>query len=177
MPEPVQDETTERWGLGMAIAAFLLGLALLTVIFDGVLDHRQNPNQAVQAVAGSDGVPELVLERNAYGHYVASGRINGEPVTFMVDTGASDVSVPAHLARRLGLKGGTPMTYNTANGPVMGYRTVIDSIDIGGLRLHDVLGSLNPGMQGDEVLLGMSVLKRLEFSQQGRELILRPPSR
>lgn len=160
----------------MAIAAFILGLWLLTWLFQGVLEERRNPNRAVQFALDAAGVPELVLQRNAQGHYLSPGRINGEAVTFLIDTGASDVAIPAGLARRLQLRPGSPRPYRTANGTVIGYRTVIDRLELGGLLLRDVAGSLNPGMQGEQVLLGMSVLKRVEFSQQGRELILRAPA-
>jgi len=157
----------------MSIAAWIAGLGLLTLLFSNLLERERNPNQRVLSRVAGDSV-EVVLQRNRYGHYVATGRINGEPVEFLVDTGASDVSVPSRLAARLGLVRGAPLTYQTANGTVTGYRTRIDRLALGELVLRDVSASINPAYRENDVLLGMSVLKRLEFTQRGDTLILRP---
>lgn len=161
----------------MIIAAWVLALGLLTLFFKNWLDDERNPNRQVLSRVTSDGATEVVLQRNRYGHYVASGRINGEPVEFMVDTGASDVAVPGSLAMQLGLKRGAPMRYQTANGSVTGFQTHIDRLELGDLVLRDVPASINPGYDDNDVLLGMSVLKRLEFTQRGDTLILRPLER
>jgi len=118
-------------------------------------------------------VRELTLQRNRFGHYVASGNINDTPVVFLLDTGASDVSVPENLARQIGLKRGRPMMYQTANGTITVFATRLDKVDLGGIVLRQVRASINPNMQGNEVLLGMSFLKHLEFSQRGNTLVLR----
>lgn len=157
----------------MSIAAWVAGLGLLTLLFSNLLERERNPNQRVLSRVAGDGV-EVVLQRNRYGHYVATGRINGESVEFLVDTGASDVSVPGRLAAQLGLVRGAPLTYQTANGTVTGYRTRIDRLALGELVLRDVPASINPAYRENDVLLGMSVLKRLEFTQRGDTLILRP---
>jgi aspartyl protease family protein len=115
-----------------------------------------------------------VLKRNHFGHYVTSGTVNGDPVEFLLDTGASDVAIPADLADRLGLKRGPPVQYQTANGTITAYRTTIDSVAIGPMVVRNVPASINPGMHDMEILLGMSVLKHVEFTQRGDTLILRP---
>ena len=92
----------------------------------------------------------------------------------MLDTGASDVAIPAKLADELGLKRGQPVQYQTANGIVTAYRTTLDSVSIGPMIVRNVSASINPGMQDMEILLGMSVLKHVEFTQRGDTLILRP---
>ena len=92
----------------------------------------------------------------------------------MLDTGASDVAIPAELAQELGLERGAPVQYQTANGVVTAYRTVIDSVSIGPMIIRNVAASINPGMRDMEILLGMSVLKHVEFTQRGDILILRP---
>lgn len=163
-----------RLGRGMIFLAWILALGLLTLFFSNWLDGERNPNQRVLTRVGTDGIGEVVLQRNRYGHYVASGRINGKPVEFMVDTGASDVSVPATLAAQLGLKRGAPTRYQTANGTITGFRTHIDRLELGDLVLHNVPASINPAYQEDDILLGMSVLKQLEFTQRGDTLTLRP---
>ncbi|MGH8436900.1 MAG: retropepsin-like aspartic protease family protein, partial [Pseudomonas sp.] len=110
---------------------------------------------------------------NGQGHFVSSGRINDETVLFLLDTGATDVAVPAKLAKRLGLKRGAPVTLNTANGLSNGYRTHLERLQLGAIVLHDVRALVAPGMEGDEVLLGMSALKQLEFTQRDGTLVLR----
>ncbi len=66
------------------------------------------------------------------------------------------------------------MQYQTANGMVTAWLTRLDSVSIGPIVVRDVTASINPGMGDMEILLGMSVLKRIEFTQRGDTLILRP---
>lgn len=120
-----------------------------------------------------DNQTEVRLKQNRAGHYVTSGFINEVPVTFLVDTGATDVSVPAHLQQKLGLQPGRSGLANTANGTVRIAETQINSLRIGDIQLTGIRGNLNPGMQSDQILLGMSVLRQLEFTQRGEWLILR----
>jgi len=157
----------------MFIVGWLAGLAMLSLLFSGVLERQHNPNQNLNANVTSSGVREVVLQRNRDGHYVASGLINGKQVEFMLDTGASDVSIPGDIADALRLKRGQPATYSTANGYITSYLTRISSLDLGGIELHDIRASINPHMGGDTILLGMSFLKHLEFTQRGDTLIIR----
>jgi aspartyl protease family protein len=164
----------QRTGKRMAWLAALALLGVLWLVFDGALDRRDNPNAQLAVTPGA--ATELVLQRNRQGHYVAPGEINGAPVTFLLDTGATLVSVPAHLADALQLQRGMAGQSMTANGTVTVYATRIDSLALGPFVVRDVAGALNPGMRDDIVLLGMSVLKNLEFTQRGDTLILRPHS-
>lgn len=162
-----------RLGKGMYYAFWLIVLAFATWAFGDYLESRNNPNQALQSQVTTDGAREVVLQRNRAGHFVASGQINGQPVTFLLDTGASDVSVPGHVADRLGLERQARITYRTANGDAVGFLTELDSVGLGGVVAHDVRGSINPNVDFDQVLLGMSFLRRLELDQRGDKLILR----
>ncbi|MGI9334732.1 MAG: retropepsin-like aspartic protease family protein, partial [Gammaproteobacteria bacterium] len=85
----------------------------------------------------------------------------------------TDVSVPAGLARRIGLERGMPLQTHTANGTITTYRTRLASVVLGDIELGNVRASINPHMQGDEVLLGMSFLRNLELVQRDRTLTLR----
>ena len=172
---PPDDPTpdTKRLGAGMFLAMWVLVLILLTLVFDAWLSGERNPNRNLSLVTGADGAREVTLQRNRYGHYVASGTINGEPVVFMLDTGASDVSVPGPIAQRLGLKRGPQLTYQTANGLAIGYATVLDRVAIGGIELGNVRASINPQSSDDNILLGMTFLKHLDFAQRGDQLTLR----
>lgn len=167
------DDPTRRMGRAMALAAALALLGVLWLFFAEALERRDNPNRALTVAPGS--ASELVLRRNRMGHYVAPGRINGEPVVFLLDTGATQVSVPARLAGPLGLTPGRPAQVSTANGMVTVRQTRIDELGLGPFLVRGVEAHLNPGMDGEALLLGMSVLKHLEFTQRGDTLILRLP--
>lgn len=158
----------------MLILAWVGGLALLTLVFQDALESRLNPNAKPQVQIGEDGRSEVVLERNAQGHYVASGLINGVAVTFLLDTGATDVAIPEALAERLRLSRQGGGISQTANGAVAVWQTVLDEVRLGAIRLRDVRASIVPSMQaGSPVLLGMSFLKQLEFTQKDRQLVMR----
>lgn len=164
--------TTQRTGKILSWLAAFAVLGLLWLLFDGWVNERLNPNARLAVAAGENA--ELVLRRNTQGHYVAPGEINGQPVVFLLDTGATLVSVPAHLAADLHLQRGLAGQSVTANGTVTVYSTRIDTLLLGPFVVHDVAAALNPGMGDDIVLLGMSVLKDLEFTQRGDTLILKP---
>lgn len=164
----------QRLGQGMMIAAWILALGLLTFFFNQFLDNRRNPNRDLPTQQRQDGVREVTLQRNRDGHYVANGKINGVPVVFFLDTGATTVSIPAPLAEQLQLKRGIAMQANTANGVITTFSTHLDTVTLGAIELHRVRANINPQMSNsDEVLLGMSFLRQLEFTQRGNTLILR----
>lgn len=163
---------TRSIGRKLGLLASLAFLGLGWVSFDSVLEHRDNPNRNLVVAPGAT---ELVLKRNRFGHYVAPGQINGQPVSFLLDTGATQVSVPAHLGPVLDLQPGAAGSVLTANGSVTVRQTRIDVLTLGPFEVRNVSGHLNPGMRSDEILLGMSVLRYLEFTQRGDTLILRIP--
>jgi aspartyl protease family protein len=171
MSEPQHQQ--KRIGKSMIIAMWLILLGLLTLFFNKQLERHYNPNQSVRHAVHADGVREVVLERNRFGHYVASGLINNQPVTFLLDTGATHTSVPEHIARRIGLQPGQRLTFQTASGLAHGYATRLDSISLGSITLYDLPASINPNVNHDEILLGMSFLKQLEMIQRGNTLTLR----
>lgn len=172
MPTPDSDNT-QRTGRYMLIVAWVGGMALLTLLFQDVLETRINPNTNPVIQQAVDGRQQVVLDRNAQGHYVATGRINGLPVTFLLDTGATDVAIPEDLAERLRLERLSGGVSQTANGPVAVWQTMLDSVTLGSLSLTDVRASILPSMRGsNKVLLGMSFLKQVEFSQRGGQLVL-----
>jgi len=159
----------------MIFAAWLGAAALLTWLFTGELARRENPNQEVETTR-SAGAVEVTLVRNRMGHYLANGRINGRRVRFFLDTGATHVALGESLARELGLERGPAARTRTAAGTIVTYRTTLDSVELGGIRIRDVTASINPRMSGGDVLLGMSFLKNLEMTQRGDRLTLRKPA-
>lgn len=168
-----QHQQQKRLGTSMIVLMWLGIFIFLGLFFSTQLDKQRNPNQSIDTSLLAGGVKQLVLQRNRQGHYVASGYINEQPVVFMLDTGATDVSIPASIADSLNLPDGPAATYQTANGPVRVKLTRIEHISLGEISLRDVRATINPGYRGDEVLLGMSFLKHLEFTQRGDTLTLR----
>ncbi|MFT2092381.1 TIGR02281 family clan AA aspartic protease [Paraglaciecola sp. 2405UD69-4] len=161
-----------KMGKGMLIVAWVIGLALLTYMFEEQLAEQFNPNEEPISSIRGDGV-EVKLKQNKAGHYVTGGAINGQPVVFLLDTGATQVSIPMHLAKQLNLQQGRAYRVQTANGSVEVAQTNIERLSIGDIQLFDVDAHLNPAVSSNEILLGMSALKQLEFTQKGDWLILR----
>ena len=164
--------STKKLGMMFTVSGWILGFLLLGLIFSKVLDNQTNPNQSV-ATSQSNQFQEIVLERNRYGHYVFDGEINGKTVTFLVDTGATTISIPANLQTYLQLKIGPAIKVSTANGVATAYLTSLDQLKLGNILLSNIEASLNPGLPGDHILLGMNVLKNLELVQRGDSLIIR----
>jgi len=160
-------------GRGMLTIAWIIVLGILAIIFARWERHQINPNQEFLASETST-LREITLEANRYHHYVTPGTINGKAVTFLLDTGATDVVVPAELAESLNLHGGRKNYAQTANGLVEVQSTVIDELTIGPIRFFKVQASINPGMNGnEEILLGMSALRQVEIFQKNSQLTLR----
>ena len=103
-------------------------------------------------------------------------RINGLPVGFLVDTGASSVAMNAGEARRLGIDfrvDGDSTYVSTASGVARAYRVRLDRVKVGAIELRNVEALVVDGSSPTEVLLGMSFLQRLELMNQGDHLTLR----
>ena len=170
---PPTQPPERKLGQGMLAICFALALAALTVFFDGWIARQNNPNTDPNSETLKDGSLQVILLRNRQGHYVSAGTVNGRPVTFLLDTGATDVAVPAGLAENLGLNYGTQTRVNTAAGVVPVFSTTINRLTLGQIELSGVSASITPSMGGETILLGMSALKQIEFTQRGNTLTLR----
>lgn len=155
------------------IIAWLVLLAVLTVFFNDQQNQRFNPNTNPEARTTNEGVREVTLKRNRMGHYVANGFINGKPVVFFLDTGATNVAIPDDIANQLQLARGARSYVSTANGLTEAANTQLTSLSLGTIKLFDVRASIVSGFQSNTILLGMSALKQVEFTQIGDELTLR----
>jgi aspartyl protease family protein len=164
-------------GRNMIWLMWLLILGVVTLFFNDIVDKQKNPNQNIQSSSEPTGFEQVILTRNRFGQYITDGKINGQKVVFMIDTGASDVSIPIAVANRLNLKQGREVQYETANGTALAYQTKLDSVSIAGIQKNDIRASINPNVDYEEILLGMSFLKNLEFSQQGKNLIIKQISK
>ena len=171
MTEPLPP-SQRKLGTGMMILAWVAGLLLAAYWFSSVEERQRNPNQRPASSQLGNAV-EVRLEPNRQGHYLLIGQINRKAVTLLVDPGASFVAVPAALADELGLPRGRQFMVDTANGTAEGYATRLQTLQLGDILLHDVEAGIVPGMAGEEVLLGMSALRQLDFRSQGGDLLLR----
>lgn len=165
------DSAQRRLGKAMLWIFWLMAIAGLVVFFGQWEKRQYNPNQKITGAENAQ-IKTITLKRNRFGHYVASGSINEKNTVFMLDTGATMVAVPEGLSAQLGLHRGQVISVMTANGVAKAYQTEIKQLKLGAIELTDVRAAISPGMTGEEVLLGMSALKQLDFSQSGDELTL-----
>jgi aspartyl protease family protein len=121
----------------------------------------------------SDDRQSVTLSADSRGHFFTQGAVNGNPVRFLVDTGATSVALPASEAQRLGIdyrKGERGFT-NTAGGLVPVYRVRFDNVKLGSIELAGVDGIvIEQGL--DVALLGMTFLNRVEMKRDGQTMML-----
>lgn len=168
-----EQENSTAIGKGMIYTAWIIALLMLTWLFDGYLDRQYNPNQMAISSPHNSGERKVTLKQNHQGHYVASGLINEQEVTFLLDTGATIISIPGNLANKLKLPIGSPQKVRTANGDTIVYRTTLDSVQLGNIRVPNLKASIAPQMTGNGVLLGMNFMRQLEMVQRNNQLTLK----
>jgi aspartyl protease family protein len=122
------------------------------------------------------GIRSLSIPRDARGHFQAEGRIDGQRIAFMVDTGASVIALNEKTAARFGLRpsrGDYNTTVSTANGTIKAARTRLAMVELGGLIVRDVEAMVLPDEALSENLLGLSFLSRLKrFEYAGGKMVL-----
>jgi aspartyl protease family protein len=116
----------------------------------------------------------VTLYANSAGHHMADGQINGVPMKFIVDTGATSIAMNSGDAKRAGIdyKKGTQISVHTASGNVAAYQVVINTLKLGSVTLHQLDAVVLEGSSPAIVLLGMSALSRLEMKREGIALTL-----
>ncbi len=114
------------------------------------------------------------INRDQHGQYRVRGTINGQFVSFLVDTGASIVAMSQTQAQRLGLdyEQGQKGTVQTAQGVVGAYFLQLDRVTVGGITRDRVQASVIEGAYPTEVLLGMSFLNQVQYQDQNGVLVL-----
>lgn len=115
----------------------------------------------------------ISLPADGGGHFMGSGSINGRPVQFLVDTGASTVALSVADAERIGLafREGPSVRIGTANGLAQGWRVKLASVRIGDVEVYDVDAIVTPqGMPF--VLLGNSYLNRFQMRRDNDQMVL-----
>jgi aspartyl protease family protein len=156
----------------------LLGILLLVVAqlarvdsrFDVALPQAGLPRQVV---AGDETHIPLAPD----GHYWVSAQVNGQPVDFMVDTGATLTAISSETADQIGLEprpGGLPVQLTTANGPVTAQLATIDTLEFGNVRASGLDAVIAPNL-GRMNVIGMNVLSRLgSWRVEGTTMIMVP---
>ncbi|WP_296771272.1 TIGR02281 family clan AA aspartic protease [Thiobacillus sp.] len=129
-----------------------------------------------QSFAGgtaTDGRPSISLTADARGHFAAAGALNGYPMTFLVDTGATAIAISAAEAKRIGIdyRLGQPVGVGTAAGVVPAWRVKFNTVKVGGISVNQVDGMVvETGL--NVPLLGMSFLNRMEMKRDGQTMTL-----
>lgn len=137
------------------------------------IDHRSDGARRAPVDSIEETPDGIVITADRRGHYLGSGLINGLPMSFMIDTGATWVAVPKELAERAGLRAGVKVKVYTAAGETVGYQTTVDSLQLGALTFRNARAVIQDEL--DIVLVGMSVLKHFKVTQnQGKLSIERP---
>ncbi len=118
-----------------------------------------------------DGIGIVVIERSRDQHFYVAGAINGTPVTFLIDTGATIVTVNDTIARRVGLPHGAPIVIDTAAGRVAARVVPSATIQVGGIRVEGIRVGISDA--GPAALLGQNFLNKVDLRQDVQHMTLR----
>jgi aspartyl protease family protein len=147
---------------------YVAGLIWVLLMGLGYLYFDSRARPAAHVTHGG----EISIPRSPDGHFYIAGTINSMPVTFLVDTGASSVSVNREQAQRLGLAHGHDAQFETAGGTVRGQIFDNVAVEVGGLRVDGLRVGGVPNM-GAEALLGQNFLRHFDVVIRGDALVLR----
>ena len=134
------------------------------------MERYMEPRAAVVTAKG-----ELVIPRHRDGHFYVEGTVNGKPLRFMVDTGATGVVVSEAFAQGAGLPRGEPTTFNTANGPLAGRTVRGVAVTAGPLSVSPTSVGVGLSSKRDVGLLGQSFLSKFDVSMAREQMVLRRP--
>lgn len=115
------------------------------------------------------------LAKRSDGHFWANGTVNGQSITFLIDTGATSVAMNEGDAKRLGLDFrvlGVPAVVSTASGQAKGWKLRLDRVSVGGIEVLGVDAIVLEGSSPQYALLGMTYLSRVGWREQQGMLVL-----
>lgn len=171
---------------GVPLGRFLrsLGSIALLGIFVAVVLQVSRFDPRFGMAVPQLGLPEQVVEGGETriplsrdGHFWIEARVNGEPVPFLVDTGATLTAVSTQTAERVGLQprpGGIPVMLNTANGTISAEIGTVEELRFGNVVARGLDTVIAPGL-GNTNVIGMNLLSRLaSWRVEGQTLILVP---
>jgi len=131
--------------------------------------------QSISIGSGSVSAQRATLIADTGGHFVTNAEVNGISIKFMVDTGASLVTLSSGDARRAGINylAGQKTVMQTANGTTAAYRVKLDNVRLGDISLTNVDGAVVEGnVMGEHGLLGLSFLNRVNMQREGSTMTL-----
>ena len=152
-----------------------VGASSAVIDFEGQRLTLQLGNQRITPARRDSAAASVVLAGDARGHFMTTAVVNGISMQFMVDTGATAVTISGDDARRANVKY-TPTdrgVMQTANGLVSAYKVKFDTVRIGDITLNNVDGIVVEGNAlGRYGLLGMSFLSRTDMRREGDQMML-----
>lgn len=162
-------------GQKTAEGVMLLSSDRYTATFDiGGEKKTLNMGQQYGSATRNASAQSVTLTADPNGHFLVDGQINGGPVRFLLDTGATLITISSADAVRLGIdyrKGPRGMT-NTANGTAPAYRVMLDTVRVGDVTMNNVDGIVLDGNALPIALLGMSFLNRMDMRRDGQTMVL-----
>lgn len=175
---------SRRVPMGQMLKMFLIWIAIFLIafiLFSFRVEFTMVWERMKAEVSGTSNQSvngeKIILTQDESGHFNIRASINGVPIDFLVDTGATFIVMNDVDADRAGIAydfGDIPVIFSTANGQSRSWRAQIDNLEIEASRYSDVPIFVSPTL-GDTNLLGMSYLNRLQsWSVSGNEMILQP---
>lgn len=131
----------------------------------------ESPTQV--GAKGPGGGNRIVLTADSRGHFFTAGRINNQAMQFMVDTGASYISLSVAEADRLGIdyRKGLPVNMSTANGSAQGWRVRLSAVRVGDVQLTELEAVVTPASM-PFVLLGNNFLTQFQMTRLNDQMVL-----
>ena len=163
----------------LSVGQVVQGVKLISADSDSArfdVDGKSRTLSMGQSFAGGTATGErqsVSLTADGHGHFAAAGSLNGYPVSFLVDTGATSIAINATEAKRIGLdyRSGQAVGVGTAAGVVPAWRVKFNTVKVGSITLNQVDGLVvETGL--NVPLLGMSFLNRMEMRRDGQTMTL-----
>jgi aspartyl protease family protein len=173
--------TRPRLGQAMRNVAYLGLVAALLLTVAGLAGHNGRSEAALwldrtrpAEIVGQ----QTVITLRADGHFWVEAQLNGHPVEFLIDTGATYTGVSRRIAERVGLRpdeDDAGVILKTANGPIVARMATADSLRFGGIEANALPVAIGPDGEVDTNVIGMNLLSRLgSWRVEGNQLILVP---
>lgn len=165
------ESTSRQLGAAFLVVGWIAAIALVAMLLNHAVFGTKKPS-----ISETDAGKQITITRDSDSHFRIKGSINGIPVTFLIDTGATSVAVSTELASKAHLTKQAELTAETASGNSMGYFTMIDTLNIGGVDVHNISAVIIPDYPSNQALLGMNVLSKFIIQQQDNIMVLTVPA-
>jgi aspartyl protease family protein len=171
----IDDGPLQTMSIGQKTAE---GVVLLSVQSDGATFEIDGKRTAVglthARMKPATGAASVMVTADEHGHFTTMGQVNGLPVRFAVDTGATFIAFHANEARRLGLdyRKGQKVLMDTAAGIAPAYRIKLDTVRVGDISVNSVDAVVMDSEGPAIALLGMSFLSRMDMKREGEIMTL-----